>query len=143
MSVCRFRTRRRPWPRPGAKKLLESLAEEDDALMERYLSGETVLPEMILPAVRKGTLARRLTPVLLGSALKNIGVQPVLDAVCDYLPSPVEAPPVQGIDAVTKSKKILESTVGAPLGCPCFQGKHGDGQTARVHAFVFRGAPSG
>jgi elongation factor G len=106
---------------PWREKLLESLAEEDDALMERYFSGEPVLPEMILPAVRKGTLARRLTPVLLGSALKNIGVQPVLDAVCDFLPSPVEAPPVQGIDGVTKSKKTLESSAGAPLAALVFK----------------------
>ena len=106
---------------PWRERLLESLAEEDDVLMERFLSGETVSPEMILPAVRKGTLARRLTPVLLGSALKNIGVQPVLDAVCDYLPSPVEAPPAHGIDAVTKGKKILESSVSAPLAALVFK----------------------
>ena len=106
---------------PWRERLLESLAEEDDVLMERFLSGETVSPEMILPAVRKGTLARRLTPVLLGSALKNIGVQPVLDAVCDYLPSPVEAPPAHGIDVVTKGKKILESSVSAPLAALVFK----------------------
>ncbi len=76
--------------------LLESVAEFDDELMERYLEGDGLDAGLIRRAVRKGTLSTAITPVFCGSAFKNKGVQPLLDAVVDYLPSPREVPPVAG-----------------------------------------------
>jgi len=79
-------------------KLIEALAEMDEAIMERYLADEVVDAEMIKQALRQGTINLQCVPVLCGSAFKNKGVQPLLDAVVDYLPSPLDRPPVQGLD---------------------------------------------
>ncbi|MGH3322864.1 MAG: elongation factor G [Streptomyces sp.] len=78
------------------EKLLETLAENDDAVMEKYLEGEELSLEEIKSGIRRATIAGDLNPVLCGSAFKNKGVQPMLDAVIDYLPSPLEVPPVEG-----------------------------------------------
>src|SRR3982750_2518420 len=84
-------------------QLIDSIAEFGDELTETYLMDEeSVTPDMIRHALRKGTLANRITPVLLGSAFKNKGVQPLLDAVVEYLPSPLDVPPVHGIDPRTE-----------------------------------------
>jgi elongation factor G len=81
------------------RQLIDRVAEFDDELMETYVEDEeSVTPEMLKRALRRGTLANVVTPVLLGSAFKNKGVQPLLDAVVDYLPSPLDVPPVHGID---------------------------------------------
>jgi elongation factor G len=80
------------------KKLLETVAESDDVLTERYLEGEEFSEEVIKEAIRKGTISLSLVPVLCGAALKNKGIQPLLDAIVDYLPSPIDIPPVKGID---------------------------------------------
>ncbi|MFZ5468035.1 MAG: elongation factor G [Myxococcota bacterium] len=77
-------------------KLLEQVAEIDDALMEKYLEGKEISEDEIRAAVRKGCVSLKLFPVLCGSAYKHKGVQPLLDAVVDYLPSPLDVPPVQG-----------------------------------------------
>lgn len=77
-------------------KLVESAAETDDALMEKYLEGEDLTEAEIMSALRKGTIAGTIVPMLCGSAFKNKGVQLLLDAVIDYLPSPLEVPPIQG-----------------------------------------------
>ncbi len=77
-------------------KMLEALAEFDDELMVKYLEGETIPVEEIKEAVRKGTLSAKITPVLCGSSFKNKGVQLLLDAVVDYMPSPLDLPPVNG-----------------------------------------------
>jgi len=79
-------------------RLLEALAEVDEEIMERYLADEPVAPEAIKAALRRGTVSLALVPVLCGSAFKNKGVQPLLDAVVDFLPSPLDIPPVQGLD---------------------------------------------
>jgi len=76
--------------------LLERLSELSDELAEAYLAGEEVPRERLLPLIRRATLERRWVPVLGGSALGNVGVQPVLDAVVDFLPSPLDVPPVSG-----------------------------------------------
>ena len=78
------------------EKLIETAVEEDEALMEKYLSGEEISNEEIKKCVRKGTIAFHFVPVFCGSAFKNKGVQPLLDAVVDYLPSPVDLPGVKG-----------------------------------------------
>ncbi|KPQ37899.1 MAG: translation elongation factor G [Phormidium sp. OSCR] len=78
------------------EKLLEAVAETDDALMEKYLEGEEISEEQVRATLRKGTINGTIVPVLCGSAFKNKGVQRLLDAVVDYLPSPTEVPPIQG-----------------------------------------------
>ena len=76
--------------------LLEEVAEEDEALLEKYLGGEELTEEEIVNCIRKATISRSIVPVLCGSAFRNKGVQPLLDAIVDYLPSPVDIPPVDG-----------------------------------------------
>ena len=78
------------------EKLLEAVAETDDDLMEKYLAEEEISEEEVRSAIRKGTIAGAIVPMLCGSAFKNKGVQRLLDAVVDYLPSPTEVPPIQG-----------------------------------------------
>ncbi len=80
------------------EKMVESIAEQHDELLEKYLAGETLSIEELKGALREATIAQKITPVLCGSAFKNKGVQPLLDAVVDYLPSPVDIPPVKGIN---------------------------------------------
>jgi len=78
------------------EKLIETLAENDDAIMEKYLEGEELSVAEIKAGIRRATIAGNVNPVLTGSAFKNKGVQPMLDAVIDYLPSPLDVPPVAG-----------------------------------------------
>ncbi|NLW60747.1 MAG: elongation factor G [Firmicutes bacterium] len=87
-------------------QLLESLAEFDEEILEDYLEGNDITPERIRAALRKVTIESKLTPVLCGSAFKNKGVQPLLDAVVDYLPSPLDLPPVRATEV--KSKELVE-----------------------------------
>ncbi|HEX9722116.1 MAG TPA: elongation factor G [Candidatus Paceibacterota bacterium] len=82
-------------------KAMEKIAAEDEALMEKYLGGEELALEEVKKTLRKATLANKLMPVFTGSALKNTGVQLVLDGVVDYLPSPVDVPAIEGIDSKT------------------------------------------
>jgi elongation factor G len=79
-------------------KLIETLAEADDEIMEMYLEGETPTQEQLIAGIRRATIASNLTPVLTGTAFKNKGVQPLLDAVNDFLPSPVDVPAIEGHD---------------------------------------------
>jgi len=87
-------------------KLLETVAEADDALMEKYFAGEELSVAEIKGAIRKLTVSSQLYPVLCGSAFKNKGVQPMLDAVVDYLPSPLDVPAVEGHDVRDEEKMI-------------------------------------
>jgi elongation factor G len=84
------------------EQMIEAVAETDDELLEKYLSGEEVTTQEIRRALRRATVANRLQPVLCGSAFRNKGVQPLLDAVIEFLPSPLDIPPVQGIDPETE-----------------------------------------
>jgi len=88
-------------------EMLEAVAEEDEALLEKYLGGETLTEEEIISCIRKATISRNIVPVLLGSAFRNMGVQPLLDAVVDYLPSPVDIPAMPGHIA-GKPEEIIE-----------------------------------
>ncbi|QOD93855.1 elongation factor G [Chryseoglobus sp. 28M-23] len=87
--------------------LLETVAESDDALLEKFFGGEELTPEEIKGAIRKMTVNSEIYPVFCGSAFKNRGVQPMLDAVIDYLPSPLDVPAVEGHD-VRDAEKIVE-----------------------------------
>src|SRR5438309_2873679 len=80
------------------EKMVESIAEQHDHLLEKYLAGETLGLDELKAALREATIAQKITPGLCGAAFKNKGVQPLLDAVVDYLPSPVDIRPVKGIN---------------------------------------------
>ncbi len=79
-------------------KMVEAACENDDVLLEKYLSGESIGEDEVRLALKKGTLARNIVPVLCGSSLKNMGIQPLIEAVVDYLPSPLEVKPIEGYD---------------------------------------------
>jgi elongation factor G len=83
------------------EKMIDAVAEYDEQVMEKYLNGHSLTEEEIKRAIRAATIAMKVTPVLCGSAFKNKGVQQLLDAVVDYLPSPLDIPPVKGIDPNT------------------------------------------
>jgi len=88
-------------------KMLESIASMDDALMEKYfIDPSTILEEEIYAAIRTGTLTMQINPVLLGSSFKNKGVQPLLDAACAYLPSPVDTAAIEGTDPDNFNRKL-------------------------------------
>ena len=87
------------------ENLFESIAVEDDALLEKYLSGEEITHAELMACLRTATLRRTLVPVFCGSSLKNQGVQPLLDAVIDFLPSPADVPPVEGTFPDVSSKR--------------------------------------
>ncbi len=102
--------------------LIDAVAEFDDELTETYLEDESaVTPDMIRRALRTGTLAGQVTPVLLGSAFKNKGVQLLLDAVIDYLPSPVDIPPVQGVDPKDAEETTRPPAIDAPFSALAFK----------------------
>ena len=83
----------------GAReKLIEALADVDDAIAEKFLEGQAIETDELTSALRRATIAGKIVPVLAGTALRNKGVQPLLDAVCAYLPSPLDVPPVTGVD---------------------------------------------
>ncbi len=88
-------------------KLLETIAENDEEMMEAYLEGTEPSEEQLVAAIRRATIAGGITPVLCGSAFKNKGVQPMLDAIVDYLPSPVDIPPVQGHEVNDEEQVVL------------------------------------
>ena len=106
----------------GHHVLIDLIAEFDDELMETYLDDEgSVTPEMIRRALRKGTLAGEITPVLAGSAFKNKGVQALLDAIVDYLPSPLDVPPVQGLDPKSEAEETRPADYDAPFAALAFK----------------------
>ncbi len=90
------------------ERVLDAASEIDDAILEKYVGGEEATVEELIAALRHGTVTLQLTPVLAGSAFKNKGVQPLLDAVIDYLPSPVDVPPIQGLDPDKKEETKVE-----------------------------------
>ncbi len=103
-------------------QLIDAVADHDDELMEAYLEDEqTVTPEILRRAVRKATLDISITPVLGGSAFKNKGVQQLLDAVIDYLPSPLDVPPVHGIDPRTEHELSRRPALDEPFSALAFK----------------------
>jgi elongation factor G len=84
------------------EQMVEAISETDDVLLESYLSGEEISDQQLMEALRRATVTNKLQPVLCGSAFKNKGVQPMLDAVIDYLPSPLDVPAMDGIDPETE-----------------------------------------
>jgi elongation factor G len=103
-------------------QLIDSVADHDDELTETYLVDEdAVTPEMLRRALRKATLDISVTPVLCGSAFKNKGIQPLLDAVVEYLPSPLDVPPVHGIDPRTEHELSRRPAADEPLSALAFK----------------------
>jgi elongation factor G len=102
------------------EQLLEAIADQDDELMVMYLEGEEIEPDQIRQAIRKATLQIKMTPVFCGSAFKNKGVQPLLDGVIDYLPSPLDVPPVVGITP-NGEEIALEADENGPLAALAFK----------------------
>ncbi|HZP62418.1 MAG TPA: elongation factor G [Terriglobales bacterium] len=82
-------------------QMVETIVENDDELLHKYMEGETISPEELKASLRKSTIGLKVFPVICGTAFKNKGVQPLLDAVVDFLPSPIDIPPVKGIDPNT------------------------------------------
>ena len=101
--------------------LVEEVASLDDDLMEKYFAGEEFTAEELRRAIRKGTLAMKITPVLCGSSFKNKGVQQLLDAVVDYLPSPVDVDHITGINPKTQEEEVRPSSDDAPFSGMAFK----------------------
>ena len=101
--------------------MLEALAEVDDAVMEKYLAETEISARDIVSAVRRATLAMRAVPVVMGAALKNQGIQNLLDAVVDYLPSPMDVGPVKGIDPASGESVTRAGTSDEPLSALAFK----------------------
>ncbi|PIT68525.1 elongation factor G [Bartonella tribocorum] len=103
------------------EKLIEMAVEVDEAAMEAYLEGVMPTNEQLVSLIRKGTVEVQFHPVLCGTAFKNKGVQPLLDAVVSYLPSPIDIPAIKGIDVKTEAETTRESSDDAPLSMLAFK----------------------
>ena len=101
--------------------LMERVAETDDALLEKYLDGEEFSEEELVAALRKATLSNTLVPVLCGTALRNRGIHPLLDAVIDYLPSPLDVPSVEGMDPRSEEPIVLKADPSESLAALAFK----------------------
>jgi len=102
-------------------KMIETAVELDETALEAYLEGEEPSVELLKSLIRKGTINLDFHPVLCGTAFKNKGVQPLLDAVVDYLPSPVEVPSIKGIDARTEEEIVRKSSDDEPVSMLAFK----------------------
>ncbi len=103
------------------EKLIESIADLDEEIMERYLDGQPITKEQIKDVLRKSTIEIKAVPVLCGSAFKNKGIQTLLDAVVDYLPSPIDLPPVKGINPETGQEEFRRPEETEPFSALAFK----------------------
>ncbi|AQX30889.1 MULTISPECIES: elongation factor G [Bartonella] len=103
------------------EKLVEMAVEVDEAAMEAYLDGVMPTDEQLMALIRKGTIEVQFHPVLCGTAFKNKGIQPLLDAIVSYLPSPIDVPAINGIDVKTEAETTRESSDDAPLSMLAFK----------------------
>ncbi|MCX7723832.1 MAG: elongation factor G [Thermodesulfovibrio sp.] len=103
------------------EKMIEALCDIDDIIMEKYLSGEPISADEIRAALRKGTIQMKITPVLCGAAFKNKGVQMLLDAIVYYLPSPLDIPPVKGVNPLNGIELERKASVDEPLTALAFK----------------------
>jgi len=103
------------------EKMMETLAEVDDDIMEAYLSEEVIDDVTLKQAIRRATIELKIVPVLCGSALKNKGVQPLIDGIVDYLPSPADIPPMKGTDPETGEHKEFAALDSKPLAAIIFK----------------------
>jgi len=103
------------------EKMIEALAEFDEVIMEKYLSEEDIEPEVLKAALRRGTVELRITPVVCGSAFKNKGVQQLLDAIVDYLPCPLDIPPIKGVDPNSREEVTRRVSDDEPFSALAFK----------------------
>ncbi|HHV25775.1 MAG TPA: elongation factor G [Tissierellia bacterium] len=103
------------------ENMIEKIAEHDDELMVKYLEGEELTPEEIKRAIRKATIKVEITPVLCGSSYKNRGVQPLIDAIVDYMPSPLDIPPIKGIEVGTDEEGERKASDDEPFSALAFK----------------------
>jgi elongation factor G len=103
------------------ESLVEAIAETDDVLLTKYLEGEDLNSEELRQGLRKATLSGQLVPVLCGAALRNRGVQPVLDAIVDFLPSPLDVPPIEGVHPRTEEKVVRHADSREPFAALVFK----------------------
>ena len=103
------------------EQLIEALADVDDAIMEKFMEGEEPTVEEMKAAIRKGTIECKFFAVLCGTSYRNKGVQPMLDAVIDYMPSPLDIPPVKGFDPQTDEEIEREASDSAPFSALAFK----------------------
>ncbi|MEW5914408.1 MAG: elongation factor G [Thermodesulfobacteriota bacterium] len=123
----------------GREALLEAMAETDDQLMELYLEGQEVPAAELKAAVRRACLKLQIVPVFAGSALRNKGVQPVLDAVVDFLPSPLDIPPVEGMNPQSGQTESRRADDAAPLSALAFKVQMDQGRKL-VYLRVYSGS---
>ncbi len=105
----------------GRENMLESLADFDEGLMEKYLNGEDISEQEIIDSIRKSTIDLNIVPVILGTAFKNKGVQILLDSVVDYMPSPIDVPPIEGVNPDTEQGDIRKSDDSEPFSALAFK----------------------
>ena len=103
------------------EKLLEAVAEVDDSLMEKYLGGEEITEAEIKTAIRKATIACTMTPVTCGTSYRNKGVQPMLDAIVDFMPAPTDIPPIKGVNPDTGEEDHRPSSDSEPFAALAFK----------------------
>ena len=103
------------------EKLLEAVAEQDDELMEKYFSGEEITIEEIKTVIRKATIANTMVPVCCGTSYRNKGVQKLLDAIVDYMPSPLDVPPIKGVNPETEEEDCRHSSDEEPFAALAFK----------------------
>ena len=120
------------------EKLIEAAADFDDGIANAFLEGNPIDEAQLIAALRKGTIACGIVPVLAGAALRNKGVQPLLDAVCDYLPSPIDVPPVEGTVPGSEEKVSRPPDDAAPLCALAFKVAMDEGRKA-VYLRVYSG----
>src|SRR5712672_3286106 len=121
VSALKFSALDEAYYKECREKSVEYIAEHDDSLVEKYLNGEKISAEELRASIRRSTIALKLVPVLPCSAFKNKGIQPLLDAVVDYLPSPLDVPPVEGTDPSTDETILRRAADDQPFAALAFK----------------------
>ena len=121
--------------------MVEAVVELDDDVMEAYLEGNEPDEETLIRLIRKGTIDQNFVPVLNGTAFKNKGVQPLLDAVVDYMPSPLDVEAIQGVDAKTDEEVVRESSDDVPLSMLAFKIANDPFVGSLTFARIYSGKP--
>jgi len=117
-----------PQVKEHREKLIESLAEMDDYIAEKYLEGTVISEKEMIRAIRQATISLKAVPVMCGSALRNKGIQPILDSIVYFLPSPDDIPPVRGFNPVAKKEEVRCSRDDEPLAALAFKIKQDEGR---------------
>jgi elongation factor G len=117
-----------PQVKEHREKLIESLAEMDDYIAEKYLEGTVISEKEMIRAIRQATISLKAVPVMCGSALRNKGIQPILDSIVYFLPSPDDIPPVRGFNPVTKNEEVRCSRDDEPLAALAFKIRQDEGR---------------